>query len=63
MAHQREINVARELEDIYVLSSGLKAGEKFVFEGVRQVRDGEHVERTVTRPPNEAVKNLKFKAE
>ena len=63
VAHQREINVARELEDIYVLSGGLKAGEKFVFEGVRQVRDGEHVERTVTRPPNEAVKNLKFKAE
>lgn len=63
VAHQREINVARELEDIYVLSGGLKVGEKFVFEGVRQVRDGEHVERTVARPPNEAVKNLKFKAE
>jgi len=63
VAHQREINVARELEDIYVLSGGLKASEKFVFEGVRQVRDGEHVERTVIRPPNETVKNLKFKAE
>lgn len=63
IAHQREINVARELEDIYVLSGGLKANEKFVFEGVRQVRDGAHVERTVTRPPNEAVKKLKFKAE
>jgi len=63
IAHQREINVARELEDIYVLSGGLKASEKFVFEGVRQVRDGEHVERTVMRAANETVKNLKFKAE
>ncbi len=63
VAHQREINVARELEDIYVLKGGLKAGERFVLEGVRQVRDGEHVERTVARTPQEALKNLKFKAE
>lgn len=63
VAHQREITVARELEDIYVLKGGLKAGEKFVLEGVRQVHDGEHLEHTKTRPPKEAVKNLKFKAE
>ena len=63
VAHQREITVARELEDIYVIKGGLKAGEKFVLEGVRQVHDGEHLERTETRPPKEAVKNLKYNAE
>jgi membrane fusion protein (multidrug efflux system) len=63
VAHQREITVARELEDIYVIKDGLKAGERFVLEGVRQVRDGEHLERTETRPPKEAVKNLKNRAE
>ena len=63
VAHQREITVARELEDIYVIKDGLSAGEKFVFEGVRQVRDGERLKRTETRPPEEAVKNLKYDAQ
>jgi membrane fusion protein (multidrug efflux system) len=63
VAHQREISVARELEDIFVIKDGLKAGEKFVLEGVRQVRDGAPLKRTETRPANEALKNLKLHAE
>jgi membrane fusion protein (multidrug efflux system) len=63
VAHQRQITVASELEDIYVIKGGLKAGERFVLDGVRQVKDGEHLEHTETRPPKDAVKNLKFKAE
>ncbi|MBL8211298.1 MAG: efflux RND transporter periplasmic adaptor subunit [Bryobacterales bacterium] len=63
VAHQREINIARELEDIFVIKSGLKTGEKFVLEGVRQVRDGKHLEHTEMRAAQDAVKNLKFKAE
>lgn len=63
VAHQRAITVARELEDIYVIKSGLSPGEKFVLEGVRQVHDGERLERAETRPPKEAVKNLKHHAE
>jgi membrane fusion protein (multidrug efflux system) len=63
VAHQRAVTVARELEDIFVLKDGLKADEKFVLEGVRQVRDGQHLERTETRPSKDAVKNLKFDAE
>lgn len=63
VAHQREITIARELEDVYVVNGGLSAGDTFVLDGVRQVRDGAHLERTQTRPPDEAVKNLKYKAE
>lgn len=63
VAHQRQITIARELEDIYVIKGGLSAGESFVLDGVRQVRDGEQLERTQTRPPEEAVKNLKYNAE
>jgi membrane fusion protein (multidrug efflux system) len=63
VAHQREITVAHELEDIFVIKGGLSAGDKFVLDGVRQVRDGERLKRTETRPPNEAVKNLKHHAE
>jgi membrane fusion protein (multidrug efflux system) len=63
IAHQREIAVARELEDIYVIKSGLSARDKFVIEGVRQVHDGESLKRTETRSPKDAVKNLKYGAE
>jgi len=63
VAHQREITVARELEDIYVIQNGLLASEKFVLEGAREVRDGERLKRTETRPPKEAIKNLKHHAE
>lgn len=63
VAHQREITIASELEDIFVLKGGLKPGEVFVLEGVRQVRDGVHLERTETRSADEALKNLKFHAE
>jgi membrane fusion protein (multidrug efflux system) len=63
VAHQRQITVANELEDIYVIRAGLSPGEKFVLDGVRQVRDGARLERTETRTPQEVLKNLKFKAE
>jgi membrane fusion protein (multidrug efflux system) len=63
VAHQREITVASELEDIFVLKGGLSARERFVLEGARQVHDGQHLERTEARPPKEALKDLKFKAE
>lgn len=63
IAHQREIKVASELEDIFVLSSGLSVNEKFVLEGVRQVRDGAKLERTETRAAKDALKDLKLHAE
>ncbi len=63
VARQRKITIARELEDIYVIKDGLSAGERFVLDGVRQVRHGERLERAETLPPHEAVKKLKFRAE
>ncbi len=63
VAHQREITVASELEDIFVLKGGLKASERFVLEGARQIHDGQHLERTQALPPKEALKDLKFRAE
>jgi membrane fusion protein (multidrug efflux system) len=63
VAHQREITVAQELEDIFVIADGLSAAEKLVFEGVRQVRDGEHLEGTEFVSPEEALSDLKHHAE
>ena len=62
VVHQREIRIQNELDDIYVIESGLEVDEKIVFESVRQVRDGEEVECEF-RSPEEALEHLKFHAE
>ena len=62
VAHQRLITIEHELEDIFVINSGLKVSDKIVLEGVRQVEEGAKVEYDF-RKPEEAVKNQKFHAE
>ncbi|WP_395744479.1 efflux RND transporter periplasmic adaptor subunit [Prosthecobacter sp.] len=61
--HQRKITVEKELEDLFVVSAGLKEDETFIFEGMRQVHDGEKAEDFVTEKPEEAYAHLKLKAE
>jgi len=60
--HQREIEIETELEDIFVIKSGLDAGEKIVLEGIRQVRDGDKVEYEYS-DPIQVLQNLKYHAE
>lgn len=42
--HQREIVIGNELTHVYLVHSGLKKGEAFIVDGLRKVRDGQHVE-------------------
>lgn len=62
VAHQREIEVQNELEDIYIIEKGLAVDEKIVLEGIRQVRDGEKVEYE-DREVEQVVANMKYHAE
>lgn len=62
IAHQRLVTIAHESDDIFVVTSGLEVTDKIVFDGVRQVRDGAHVEAEV-RDPKLVLKNLKHRAE
>jgi membrane fusion protein (multidrug efflux system) len=59
---QREIFVQNELDDIYVLKSGIGANDRIIYEGIRQVRHGQKVEYEF-RPPDQVLKNLKYHAE
>ena len=43
VAHQREIRVEHETDDIFVVT-GIAATDRIVLEGIRQVRDGDEVE-------------------
>ncbi len=62
VAHQREITVSYETDDIFVVSAGLDADDKFVLDGVRQVHDGQHL-TTQTMSPEDALDALKHHAE
>ncbi len=62
VVRQREIIIANELEDIFVIKEGLAPGDRIVLEGVRQVRDGEEVEYEF-QEPGEVLSHLKYHAE
>lgn len=62
VVHQREIVVQNELEDVFVINSGIGVNDKIIYEGVRQVRDGEKVEFEF-RPPEEILGHQKNHAE
>lgn len=62
VVHQRDIVIQSELDDIYVIKEGLKAGEKIILEGIRQVRDGEKIEYEF-EAPEKVLSHLKYHAE
>lgn len=63
IVHQREIAIAHELDDIFVIKSGVKTSERIVLEGVRQVKDLEKLERVDFLEPQKALSQLKYRAE
>ena len=62
VAHQTLITIKHELEDRFVIESGVAVGDKIVLEGVRQVEQNMKVEFEFVKPEN-ALKNQKFRAE
>jgi membrane fusion protein (multidrug efflux system) len=62
VAHQREIVVQNELEDLFIIKQGVGVDDKIVLEGIRQVRDGDKVEYE-DRQAEQVVANQKYHAE
>jgi membrane fusion protein (multidrug efflux system) len=62
VVHQREIEIAASVPDLYILKSGLQPTEQIVLEGIRKVRDGDKIEFEVEDPLT-AIKNLKVYTE
>jgi membrane fusion protein (multidrug efflux system) len=63
VAHQRPIAIAHELEDIFVIESGITVKDKIILEGVQQVHDEQKIEEFEYRKPGEALANQKYHAE
>ena len=43
IVRSREINIAAEMPDLYVVENGLSVNDKILLEGIRKVRDGEKI--------------------
>lgn len=62
VAHSRRIKVSTELEDIYVVSGGLKEGDKIIVEGIRKVQNNQKVHFKYVKP-RAVLSSLKLFAE
>ena len=62
IVRQREISILNGLDDIYLIKDGLRANDKIVLEGIRQIRDGDEVEYEF-QSPEQALQHLKYHAE
>lgn len=61
VAKSREITIAQELEDIYIVASGLAENEHFLVDGVQKVKDNQKVNVKIQNPET-VMKSLKIKA-
>lgn len=50
VVHSREIIVAAEMPDLYVIKNGLKKDERIMLEGIRKVKDGDKITYTFENP-------------
>lgn len=47
---QREISIASEMPDLYIIKSGLNENERIMLEGIRKVKDGDKIDFTYEDP-------------
>lgn len=62
VAKSKNIKIAYELPDIYVVASGVSSDEKILLEGVQKVKDDQKV-KVKFQDPRKVLQSLKLKAE
>ncbi|AZA80319.1 efflux RND transporter periplasmic adaptor subunit [Chryseobacterium sp. G0186] len=62
VAKSKNIKIAYELPDLYVVSSGISKGDQILLEGVQKVKDDQKV-KTKFQDPKKVLQTLKLKAE
>ena len=50
VVHSREITIASEMPDLYIVKSGLNENERIMLEGIRKVKDNDKIEYTYEDP-------------
>lgn len=60
--HMRQITIGSEMEDLFVVTEGLKKGDRILLEGIRKVRDKDKIAYSY-KNPKEVLAHLKMYAE
>ncbi|MEJ0055652.1 MAG: efflux RND transporter periplasmic adaptor subunit [Bacteroidota bacterium] len=60
---QREINIAAEMPDLYVIKSGITENDRIMLEGIRKVRDNEKIGEYQYEDPRKVLPHLKVYVE
>ena len=63
VVHQREIAIAAEMPDLYIIKEGLTENERIVLEGIRKVKDGDKLEEFEYHDPKVVIAHLKVYVE
>ena len=50
VVHQREITIAHEMPQVYIVEKGLEATDKILLEGLRRVREGSEIDVNYQEP-------------
>ncbi|GAB3575741.1 efflux RND transporter periplasmic adaptor subunit [Hymenobacter daeguensis] len=50
VVHQKEVTIASEMPDLYVVKSGIASTDKILLEGIRKVKDGDKISYTYEAP-------------
>jgi len=58
VVHQREIDIAAEMPDLYVIKSGIGPQDKIMLEGIRKVRDNDKIAEFAFEDPKKVLANL-----
>ena len=62
VVQQREVNIASEMPDLYVIKSGISSQDKILLEGLRKVKDGDKISYTY-KDPKTVISHLKVYSE
>ncbi|MFD2717204.1 efflux RND transporter periplasmic adaptor subunit [Hymenobacter monticola] len=62
VVHQREVGIASEMPDLYIIGSGITPNDRILLEGLRKVKDGDKVAYDY-KAPQGVLSNLKVTAE
>ena len=62
VVHQREIGIASEMPDLYVIKSGIAATDRILLEGLRKVKDGDKISYDY-KAPQAVISHLKVYSE
>ena len=62
VVHQREVNIASEMPDLYVIKDGISGNDRILLEGLRKVKDGDKISYDY-KAPKTVISHLKVYSE